>query len=329
MANWTGGSMGAYLHGYPEIFGERPVRDVGLIASEGRMTIPIEDGTPAGVLDIRHHYFEFIPEDQDDRDDPETVEASELIEGRNYFILLTTAGGLYRYRIHDLVRCVGFHGRAPLLEFLNKGAHFSSLTGEKLSEFQVLAAVSQATKALDLHLGSFLVVPTWGDPPFYTMLVEESDLAEGAGTDRLAAEVELQPDAQQPRIRKQAHNPSTRPNPIAPHRCGVMDPIPASTPGAEWGNRRTVYAAAPGSRPDDDRFVSVRRRGPYRQRRLKDARSRRAVATERVPVASVRVALDAGIWYRNPLARQSTEPQPRGGRAAGADLRGCGRIRSV
>ncbi len=72
LANWTGGTMGAYLRGYPEYFGDRPVRDVGLIASEGRMTIPIEDGTPAGVLDIRHHYFEFIPEDQADREEPET-----------------------------------------------------------------------------------------------------------------------------------------------------------------------------------------------------------------------------------------------------------------
>ena len=31
------------------------------------MTIPIEDGTAAGVLDVRHHYFEFIPEEQGDR----------------------------------------------------------------------------------------------------------------------------------------------------------------------------------------------------------------------------------------------------------------------
>ena len=69
LSNWMGGTMKAYLRGYPEFFGETPVRDVGLIASEGRMTIPIEDGTPAGVLDVRHHYFEFIPEDQADRED--------------------------------------------------------------------------------------------------------------------------------------------------------------------------------------------------------------------------------------------------------------------
>ena len=60
--------------------------------------------------------------------------------------MLTTAGGLYRYNISDLVRCVGYHGRAPLIEFLNKGAHYSSLTGEKLSEHQVIAAVEAAQR---------------------------------------------------------------------------------------------------------------------------------------------------------------------------------------
>jgi hypothetical protein len=190
LANWTGGTMGAYLRGYPEIFGERPVRDVGLIASEGRMTIPVEDNTPAGILDIRHHYFEFIPEDQIEKDEPETVEAHELIEGRHYFILPTTAGGLHRYQIYDLVRCVGYHGKAPVIEFLNKGAHISSVTGEKLSEFQVVAAVAEAQRRLGIRLLSFLLLPTWGDPPFYSLLVEETDLHETRGPEPLAMEVE-------------------------------------------------------------------------------------------------------------------------------------------
>jgi hypothetical protein len=192
LANWTGGTMGAYLRNYPEVFGTVPVRDIGLIASEGRMSIPIQDGTPAGILDIRHHYFEFIPEDQADRDEPETVEAGELIEGKRYFILPTTAGGLYRYQIHDLVRCAGFHGRAPVIEFLNKGAHFASLTGEKLSEFQVVAAVAAAQRTLGVRLASFLLLPSWGEPPCYNLLVEESDVAGPGAADRLAAEVEAE-----------------------------------------------------------------------------------------------------------------------------------------
>jgi hypothetical protein len=182
--------MGAYLRLYPEWFGEKPVRDIGLIASEGRFTIPIEDGTPGGILDIQHHYFEFIPEEQGDREQPETVEATDLVEGRQYYILPTTAGGLYRYQIYDLVRCIGFHGKAPIIEFLNKGAHFSSLTGEKLSEFQVVAAVNAATAELGLKLKSYLLLPTWGEPPCYSLLIEEDDLHDAATAERLARAVE-------------------------------------------------------------------------------------------------------------------------------------------
>ena len=190
LSNWMGGTMKAYLRGYPEYFGETPVRDVGLIASEGRMTIPIEDGTPAGLLDIRHHYFEFLPEEQADRDEPETVEATELVEGRNYFVVLTTAGGLYRYNISDLVRCVGYQGTTPLIEFLNKGAHYSSLAGEKLSEYQVIASVQVAQRAAGCALRSYLLLPSWSEPPYYSLLVEEDDLDDPDAADRLAAAVE-------------------------------------------------------------------------------------------------------------------------------------------
>lgn len=192
LANWTGGTMGAYLRGYPEYFGDRPVRDIGLIASEGRFTIPIADGTPAGILDIQHHYFEFIPEAQVDQPDPEVVAAVDLREGERYYLVPTTAGGLYRYMMHDLVRCVGFEGKAPLVEFLSKGAHFSSMTGEKLSEYQVVSAVNSAQQVTGVRVHSYLVVPRWGDPPRYRLLLEESDVADDGVAATLAAEVERQ-----------------------------------------------------------------------------------------------------------------------------------------
>src|SRR5262249_11145489 len=62
IGNWMGGSVGAYLRHYPKYYGNTPVRDVGLVASEGRMTIPFADGTPSGILDVTTQYFEFIPE---------------------------------------------------------------------------------------------------------------------------------------------------------------------------------------------------------------------------------------------------------------------------
>ena len=46
-----GGSVGPYLHQLREFSGDTFVRDLGLLASEGRMSIPLEDGTSSGVLD--------------------------------------------------------------------------------------------------------------------------------------------------------------------------------------------------------------------------------------------------------------------------------------
>src|SRR5262249_35737375 len=58
LGNWTGGSVGSYLRFYAKYYGDIPVRDLGLIASEGRLTIPIEDAPPSGVLDVTSHFFE-------------------------------------------------------------------------------------------------------------------------------------------------------------------------------------------------------------------------------------------------------------------------------
>src|SRR5262249_51371614 len=156
-----------------------PVRDIGLIASEGRMTIPVADGTPSGLLDVVGHFFEFIPEEEADRPNPVVLGAHELQEGRAYFILLTTSFGLYRYHIHDLVRVTGFHKRTPLLEFLSKGAHFANITGEKLSEYHVSGAMADALKELDLSVTAYSLAPCWDEElPYYGLFVERGDLAD-------------------------------------------------------------------------------------------------------------------------------------------------------
>lgn len=175
-AVWMGGSAACYLADLKEYYGDVPIRDHGLSASEGRMTIPCADGTTDGILDVGTHYFEFIPEAEAESQQPVVLEAHELEPGRDYFILLTTSSGLYRYNIRDVVRCTGFFGTTPTLEFLNKGAHISSLTGEKLSESQVVSAVRSVAHPLGIRLSFFTVAPHWGDPPGYKLLVEGRDL---------------------------------------------------------------------------------------------------------------------------------------------------------
>jgi hypothetical protein len=210
LSNWCGGSMGAYLRNYPEYWGPVPVRDIGLIASEGRMSIPLEDGTTGGVLDILHQFFEFIPVSEINSESPTVLCAHELQEGEQYYILLTTSSGLYRYNIHDVVRCIGYYNSTPVIEFLNKGSQYSSVAGEKLSEFQVCRAVADSLAELDLRLSAFTLAPRWSDPPYYTLLIEageaadmrmEGPLAEAVDRHLCASNVEYESKRQTCRLR--------------------------------------------------------------------------------------------------------------------------------
>lgn len=78
----------------------------------------------------------------------------------------------------DVVRCRGYFGQAPLLEFLNKGQHISDLEGEKLSEHQLVQAVESARRELAVSLSQFIGVPVRprNGLPHYALVVEETDL---------------------------------------------------------------------------------------------------------------------------------------------------------
>jgi hypothetical protein len=187
--NWTGGTVGAYLRQFPKYYGDAPIRDVGLIASEGRLTIPIADGTPAGVLDITSHFFEFVPASERASPNPTVLLAHELRVGESYFIVPTTAFGLYRYDIHDVVSVTGFHHATPIVEFLSKGSHFASITGEKISEYQVCQAMGQALHTLDMAVSAYSLAPCWDDlMPYYGLLLEMRDLPGRKAGLMLAAE---------------------------------------------------------------------------------------------------------------------------------------------
>jgi hypothetical protein len=188
---WTGGSMGPYLRQLPQFYGDPPVRDLGLLASEGRMTIPFANATPSGVLDIWSHYFEFVPEGEIDSPQPTVLGAHELKEGSSYFIIPTTLYGLYRYHISDLIRVTGFYGKTPQVEFLGKGHRFANLTGEKLSEYHVTRAMDAVAKRVHQPITAYSLAPVWDETqPYYAIFLEEHDVADPAGVRSFLGELD-------------------------------------------------------------------------------------------------------------------------------------------
>jgi len=179
---WLGGTVGFQARELATFYGDVNRRDLGLVSTEGHHTIPLENGRAEGVLSIRGNYYEFIPVAERESASPVTLECHELEPGAEYFLVLTTSSGLYRYDLGDVVRCNAYRGQAPILEFLHKGRHCSDMEGEKISEHQVVQAVTTAAYELDLRLEYFTAVPVrpQSDAPYYALLVEDPVIAGAA-----------------------------------------------------------------------------------------------------------------------------------------------------
>ncbi len=145
VTTWTGGSAGVAVEALRRELAPRTrIHELGYVASEFRGTITLGRHRRTGLPTLHTHFFEFVERDQWDRSEPEFLTLDRIRKGTDYYIFVTTSSGLYRYFINDLVRVTGFLHRTPLLMFLQKGKGVTSITGEKLYEAQVLAAVRAA-----------------------------------------------------------------------------------------------------------------------------------------------------------------------------------------
>jgi hypothetical protein len=182
LAHWTGGTLKLYQRRLAELFGPVPVRDIGLLASEGRFSVPLADGTAAGVAEIVGNFLEFIPAEQADRADqakklnPSTLRAHEVEIGKEYSVVVTNWAGLFRYHMDDRVRVVERLGDSPVFEFLSRGAHTANITGEKITEYQVVEAMRRAAAAMGAPVERFVLQGRFAaSTPFYELRLELPD----------------------------------------------------------------------------------------------------------------------------------------------------------
>jgi hypothetical protein len=170
---WLGGSAGIQARHLDTHFPGVPRRDLGLVASEGRLTLPVEDDSAAGVLAVQTCFFEFIAEDEIDDPTSPTRLCHELEDGRRYYVIVTGPNGLYRYDLNDVVEVRGFHHRTPKLAFVRKGRDMLSITGEKLHLNHALHAVRAAEQATGLGAWQFRLVADV-EAARYDLLIELS-----------------------------------------------------------------------------------------------------------------------------------------------------------
>jgi hypothetical protein len=185
---WADAGAARYLPELRELFPSVEIQPKGLLATEGFVSFPMVD-RPAAVLAVRCHFFEF---EELDRSSPAPCRlAHELDHHGRYRVILTTAGGLYRYRLHDEIEVVGFSNQCPLIRFLGKSELVSDLVGEKLAEPHVRDVLDRLPALREIQPRFALLVPVLDRPPRYRLYIQ-GPAANAAHSLLEALRVELQ-----------------------------------------------------------------------------------------------------------------------------------------
>ncbi|WP_455198546.1 GH3 family domain-containing protein [Kaarinaea lacus] len=185
LVTWTGGSCGIAVSSLRSLLpSDTKILELGYLSSELRATITLADTGNAGVPTLQDNYFEFIETGQYDEGIRETVGLDKLETGKQYYLIVTTPAGLYRYFMNDIVEVTGFKRQTPLLRFVQKGKGVTNITGEKLTEHQLMEAVEKAREQFQLEL-SFYMALACVEQSHYELYIEpvEEKTATGQAID--------------------------------------------------------------------------------------------------------------------------------------------------
>ena len=155
---WGDANAKIYFKDLKQYFPNVAIQPKGLIATEGFISFPII-GKNGCALSIYSHFFEFI-----EPDSPNVVlPANQIKVGKKYLVIITTNGGLYRYRLNDIIKVVGYINQCPLIQFCGKNSLISDMFGEKISAGFVLSALNTLFIKFNLHPEFFVVAPEYDE----------------------------------------------------------------------------------------------------------------------------------------------------------------------
>lgn len=187
---WYCGNTHVYLEKFRDSFNPEMLHmEFSYFASECRAGL-VMDGKDNTTLFAHMHYFEFVREEDMDKEDKEFLQLHELEVGERYSIYVTTYAGLYRYDMNDLVECTGHYGTIPTIKLIQKTNGIITLTGEKLHESQFINAVHQAEKNTMIKIKFFVGFASVAESKyhFYFEFADEKMTQELA--DKFTAEVD-------------------------------------------------------------------------------------------------------------------------------------------
>ncbi len=160
---WTTSTSAVFANDIEKQFPYLKIVGKGLWATEGVVTIPFEGHE---LLAYQSHFFEF-----EEFETKKIFPSWELKQGQIVSPILTTTGGLIRYKLHDSLLVTGFNKKTPQLKFLGRTDGID-MVGEKLSNFKAIEILSKLG-SLTQHQHSYLFAVKCEKDPHYCAVVDQ------------------------------------------------------------------------------------------------------------------------------------------------------------
>jgi hypothetical protein len=143
-------------------------------ASEGFIAMQDRDNDPGmRLLSDNGTFYEFVPREQIDDEDPEVFTCWQVEKGQQYVVVMSTNAGLWRYVIGDVVEFDDIpsgmlpdgsmgRGTGPArLRIVGRHRHFINAFGENLIGEHIEHGVAAASAGTGLTVGEFTAAPVY------------------------------------------------------------------------------------------------------------------------------------------------------------------------
>ncbi|MES1982898.1 MAG: GH3 auxin-responsive promoter family protein [Pseudomonadota bacterium] len=161
VSTWKGGNCGVAARlARAQLSDGTQMVELGYLSSEFCGTLTVDCNLTAGLPTITNYFFEFIEPEEWDAGSRKFRLIHQLEAERDYYLIITTPSGLYRYFINDIVHTEGIYHSTPLIRFVQKGKGVTNITGEKLYEGQLTEAMYKTGQHFDFY------------PDFYVLLAD-------------------------------------------------------------------------------------------------------------------------------------------------------------
>ena len=129
-------------------------------ASEGFFGIQDQTNSEELLLMLDYGiYYEFIPMDELDKENPRAIPLSEVQLETNYAMVISTNSGLWRYNIGDTVK---FTSKYPYrIKISGRTKHFMNAFGEEIIVENAEAAVTRACDITGAVIDNFTAAPVY------------------------------------------------------------------------------------------------------------------------------------------------------------------------